>query len=200
MAKVGDVIENPLTGEQITFLQTAADTNGAVLQCKFVIQPGGFPFIAHLHPKQEERFKMLAGQLRIWLGTEERVISAGEELIVPAGTPHNWKNEGGREAQVLVEFRPALRVETLFETMFGLARDGKTDKLGKPNPMQMAVIAQAFSDEGLPVAPVDRFLFAVLLPILAPLGRLFGYKAVYARYTCLSIGRDPIGEFSMNQR
>ena len=39
------------------------------------------------------------------------------------------------------ELRPPLRFETLFETAFGLARDGKTTKQGMPkNPLQPAVL------------------------------------------------------------
>jgi hypothetical protein len=33
---------------------------------------------------------------------------------------------------VLVEFGPALNTETFFETMYGLARDGKLDEHGTP--------------------------------------------------------------------
>ncbi len=61
MAKAGDVIDNPTTGERITFLETTLETNGELL----------------------------------------RFVS---------------------------EIRPLLRFERLFETYFGLARDGKTTK------------------------------------------------------------------------
>jgi hypothetical protein len=32
MSKKGDVIENPITGEKIVFLQTSKDTNGEILE------------------------------------------------------------------------------------------------------------------------------------------------------------------------
>jgi len=184
MAKVGDMINNPVTGEHITFLKTAQDTGGSLLQVEEAAQPSGFPVggAAHIHPKQEEHFKVLSGQLRVWLDSHEHNLTTGDEFIIPLGTPHYWINTGTEEVRVIVEFRPALRWEMLFETMFGLARDGKTDKQGRPNPFQMAVIFDEFKDEAAPVATADRLLFK-LIPLLAIFGRLMGYKAHYSEYT-----------------
>jgi len=182
MAHVGDVIDNPITGERITFLQTSGDTGGKLLQIDLVVQPGGFPIGAHIHPKQEERFKVVTGRLRAWLNDREQNLVAGDKLIIPAGTPHYWKNMSNEAIHLIVEFRPALQWETLFETMFGLARDGKTDKQGRPNPLHMAVIFNEFEDEAQPVAAMDRILFK-LIPLLAQLGMSMGYKAVYPRYS-----------------
>jgi hypothetical protein len=36
MASRGDTIENPLTGERMTFLETARDTDGELLQMEYV--------------------------------------------------------------------------------------------------------------------------------------------------------------------
>lgn len=178
MARAGDIIDNPITRETITFRQTAHDTSGALLQFELVVQPGGFPIAAHLHPKQEERFSVVNGRLRTWLNGREQELATGDELVVPAGTPHHWKNIGDDACRVVVEFRPALQWEKLFETMFGLARDGKTGRQGRPNPLQMAVTFNYFKDEAQPVETRDRML-ARLVPVLAPFGRQIGYRAVY---------------------
>jgi len=37
MAKTGDVIENPMTGERITFLKTTRETNGELLRFEYVL-------------------------------------------------------------------------------------------------------------------------------------------------------------------
>ena len=108
MAKVGDVINNPVTGEHITFLKTAQDTGGSLLQVELAAQPSGFPVggAAHIHPKQEEHFKVLSGQLRVWLDSHEHNLTTGDEFIIPLGTPHYWINTGTEEVRVIVEFRP----------------------------------------------------------------------------------------------
>jgi hypothetical protein len=81
-----------------------------------------------------------------------------------------------------VEFSPALKMESGFETAWALARDGKATKAGLPkNPLQLVVFANEHKDEVLltrPPIPVQKALFAVL-GLLAPVGRLLGYSATY---------------------
>ncbi len=182
MAKPGDVIDNPVTGERITFVRTSRDTDGRLVQFDLVVQPGGSPVGAHAHPVQTERFKVLKGALCASMDGRELCLVEGDELTIPPGTPHYWRNASHETLHVIVELLPALRWEALFETMFGLARDGKTDRRGRPNPLQAAVIFHEFHDEAVPVARIDRMFFA-LIPFLAPLGRYVGYKPTYARYT-----------------
>jgi hypothetical protein len=119
---------------------------------------------------------------RCRVGGRERSVAGGEAIAVPPGTPHTLWNEGEEEAHALVEYRPALRMETLFQTLFGLGRDGKTDQEGSPTLLQGAVMLKEFEDEyrlARPPLPVQK----VVLAVLAPIGRLLGYKARYARYS-----------------
>jgi hypothetical protein len=51
--------------------------------------------------------------------------------------------------------RPALEFESLIETMFTLAAEGKTNRKGFPNPLRLAVIARShFDTVRLPFPPV----------------------------------------------
>ena len=182
MAVKGDVIDNPVTGERITFLQTSRDTGGALVEFELVVAPGGAPVAAHVHPFQSERFRVVKGTLSARVAGREQILAAGEEMTVLAGTPHSWKNATDELLQVLIEFRPALRWESLFETMFGLARDGKTDRRGRPNLLQAAVIFTEFRHEAGPASQSDRLLFK-LLPLLALLGRSLGYRPTDPDYS-----------------
>jgi hypothetical protein len=40
VAQAGDVIENPITGERITFLKTTRETNGELLRFEYVVPLG----------------------------------------------------------------------------------------------------------------------------------------------------------------
>ena len=63
----------------------------------------------------------------------ERIHGAGEVIVAAAGSAHAaWNASSDDEVHVLVDFRPALRTEIAFETLAGLARDGKTNKAGPP--------------------------------------------------------------------
>jgi hypothetical protein len=74
--------------------------------------------------------------------------------------------------------RQALQFESLLETMFTLAPDGKTNRKGMPNPLRLAVIARAhFDTVRLPQPPA--WLQKAGLAMGAPLGRLLGYRETY---------------------
>ena len=63
--------------------------------------------------------------------------------------------------------------------MFSLAADGRTNGKGMPNPLRLAVIANAHFDVvRLPLVP--QSLQKLALAFGAPLGRLAGYGPTYA--------------------
>jgi mannose-6-phosphate isomerase-like protein (cupin superfamily) len=177
--RAGDTIENPVTGERIVFHKTSRETAGEAVVIETFVQPHGFVAAAHVHPTQEERFEVLQGSVGFRVGREQRVAGPGERLTVPAGTPHKFWNAGEDVARFVCEIRPALQFESLLETMFALAVDGKTNRKGMPNPFRLAVIAQAhFDTVRLPFPPAA--LQRIGLALGAPLGRVLGYDAVYA--------------------
>ena len=186
MAHQGETIENPLSGERMTFLRTTADTNGQSLEFEFIAPPG-WSVPEHLHPHQQERTQMISGVLSGRVAGEELRLVAGEVRLVPSGVVHAWQNPSEEEeARFSVEFSPALKMESGFETTWGLARDGKATKAGVPkNPLQLVVLASEHKDEVyLPRPPitVQKVLFAIL-DVLAPVGRLLGYRASYPEYS-----------------
>ena len=50
MAYAGQTLHNPVSDEQITFLRTAADTDGAQLEFEVTLIPDGHVPGAHVHP------------------------------------------------------------------------------------------------------------------------------------------------------
>ena len=57
MAYAGQEVFNPVTGLRTVFHQTAADTNGELLQLTWAGGPGWAAGSKHAHRKQEERFE-----------------------------------------------------------------------------------------------------------------------------------------------
>ena len=92
MAPRGQVIENPLSGEQIAILRTAADTGGTALEWELVLAPGGRVPSSHAHPEQEEVFTVLAGQLRFRVGLRRIIANPGDTVRIPPGTVHHFAN------------------------------------------------------------------------------------------------------------
>jgi mannose-6-phosphate isomerase-like protein (cupin superfamily) len=178
MIRTGDTIHNPVTGESITFLATSRDTDGDAVVIETVVQPDGFVAAAHVHPSQSERFAVKHGTLGLKVGGKRLTLEAGDVAVVDPGTPHKFWNEGDEPVTFVCEVRPALQFESLLETMFDLAADGKTNRKGMPNPLRLAVIAKAhFDTVRLPFPP--DWMQAAGLALAAPLGRLLGYGATY---------------------
>ena len=101
---------------------------------------------------------------------------------MPPGVPHVIWNPSEAEAATLIQLRPALDMETVLETLFGLAADGKVNAKGLPNALQMMVLARAYRREVQLGPPLGR-LVGPLSIVLAPIGRLLGYRARYERYS-----------------
>lgn len=182
MARSGQVLEHPVTGERIVWRQVSRDTDGSLLAGDMYARPGAKPAAAHVHPHQEERFSVVRGTVSLLIDGTETLLQAGEHGVVPAGRPHTWSSVGDEEAQISVEIAPALRTEMFFETFFGLASDGKTNRRGLPNPLHLAVLMREYEAElrlARPPAAVQRALFTPL----AALGRSLGYRGWYPEYS-----------------
>lgn len=177
-----DTIVNPATGERVTFLKRARDTDGEYVRLEVIAEPGAPGPPEHVHEYQEEYFQVLGGTLTGTVDGRPIRLDAGDEFTVWPGTPHAWGNGGDGELRVRIEVRPARRFEEVLEVFYGLARDGKTDDRGVPNPLQLAVIAREYWEDNhvtSPPAVVQKLLFAVL----APIGRALGYRPHYPAYS-----------------
>jgi mannose-6-phosphate isomerase-like protein (cupin superfamily) len=168
MARAGDVIHNPVTGERIRFLETAADTGGALLRLEVTLRSGGAVPLTHRHPRQEERFGVLAGTGRFRVGRKTVRADPGEELVAAAGVPHRFWNDGCADLVVRVEFRPALRTERFFVELW----QGPLTRRGLPKPrLALRMAAQGYLDEvALPVVPLT--VQRAAQSVLANIGRL----------------------------
>jgi quercetin dioxygenase-like cupin family protein len=190
MIRAGDRLENPVTGEVLVFHRTSEQTNGESVLVETIVRPDGFVAAAHVHPYQTERFEVLEGLLGLRLDNTELLAKPGDVALVPPGTPHRFWNPGDEQARFLCEVRPALRFESLIETMFTLAAQGKTNRKGLPNPFRLAVIANAHFDTvrlPFPPAAVQR----AGLALGAPAGKLLGYPATVTRQTSPATGTRP---------
>ena len=178
MAYTGQAIENPLSGERITFRRTAADTDGELLAIDLEVSPDGHVPGMHVHPVQEERFEVTKGTMRFKMGRKKVTAKPGDVVVVPPGVRHKFANAGDEAAQARVEVRPALRMEELFETSVALAEEGHTTRKGLPKPLDLALFVHEFEQEVQgPFLPgwVQRAAFAPL----AWLARKRGHGAHY---------------------
>jgi len=176
MGERSDVIEIPRTGEKLIFVKRPRDTNGELVEIEFFVRE--FALAAarpHIHTNTEE-VEVIAGAARMRRGEEEQSLGPGDMLVIPPGMVHFLRREGEEFLHFRLRFRPPMKVETLFETLFGLHRDGKNFR----HPLQMVVMAREH-DTYLGGPPT--WLQKPLIAALASIGRLFGYRARYEKYS-----------------
>jgi mannose-6-phosphate isomerase-like protein (cupin superfamily) len=179
MIRAGDALVNPLTGERLVWERTAEETGGEYTLFETFVEPGGSVAAAHVHPYQTEIFTVVAGRLGVKRGRETLELGPGQVAMIDPGTPHRFWNAGDTTLRFRAEVRPALQFESLIETMFGLAADGKTNRKGMPGPLRLAVIANHHFD----VVRLPRIPHALQKLALVPgalLGRAVGYAPTYA--------------------
>jgi mannose-6-phosphate isomerase-like protein (cupin superfamily) len=182
VAAVGETIENPLSGERVTWIATAASSGGELLAFDLVIRRGAAVAMAHRHKRQVEQFSVRAGLIGVEMAGEERQAAPGEEVTIAAGVPHRWWNAGEAEATVRVELRPALGTEAFFETFFGLARDGRCTARGMPGLLQTALLLHELGDSAPRAPRMPLALQDLLAAGLAPVARRTGLRAIYPQY------------------
>ena len=159
---------------RLRFLRTAADTGGELLEMEAIYRPVSKAPPAHFHPAQEETFEVLSGALRFVIDGRQIDLGAGEQLVIPAGTIHRAHNAGTEEARVIWQTRPALRSQQFYETLYGLAMDGRTNADGVPGLLQVALIMTGHAGEFVLASPpriIQKALFGMLAAIARTLGK-----------------------------
>ena len=176
--RVGEVWENPVTGERATILELPHENPEGRVTAELTALVGARVMGEHRHPALVERFTVLEGELTLKLDGETGILSEGETAVVEAGVWHDWWNAGDRDARARVEITPGERFAHMIETLFGLARLGHTNAKGMPSPLQLALTGQEFSDVIVfrsPPPAAQRAIFGALSPI----ARRRGYRATY---------------------
>ena len=131
-----------------------------------------------MHPGQTESFEVLEGRLGVRHGDDVGTAAAGERIEVAPGAVHDWWPEDGRPARVLVEVRPAGRFEEAIMTSWGLAAAGRTDERGRPGLLQLALLAEEWSDT-LRFASPPAWVQKTVAAGLGPLARRRGLRGAY---------------------
>lgn len=176
MARRGQISLGSFT--QVTFLETAADTNGARLVMEHRIQGGNTSPPDHLHQHQVETFEVLAGQMWVRVRGKEKTLSVGDAVTVPKGTPHTFKNVGDEALHIRVTLEPANNAETFFETITGLEQRGLLPgtRITWGQLLQMSLLIRYYD---MPFAGVPLWVQRPVFGLLGALAQRSGYRAWY---------------------
>lgn len=133
------------------------------------LEPGG-ALPAHLHPRQEERWSVLEGQVRFQLGPTRRVVGPDDgEIVVPPRTKHALASCSDREVHLRCLAVPALGLQTFLEDSAAAAGEGLFMRGGIPRSLRGARWAASFLERhredvemAFPPAIVQSAMIALL--------------------------------------
>ncbi len=150
MAVVGATIENPRTGESITWVETAASSGGELLSLDLALRPDAALAAEHRHLEQTEHFRVLEGRVGLAIGDQERELGVGDDATVA----HRWWPVGDEGAVMGVELQPALETE-VFQIAVAYDELGPSCPrvVNPPLPIQRLILT--------PLAPSRNFWDAV---------------------------------------
>ena len=100
------------------------------------LEPGG-ELPPHLHPRQEEYWSVVEGEVEVLVGKDKRVLrpSDGEAPVRP-GTKHGLKNKSGDTVHARCRVIPALDLEEFLTDSAAAAQEGLFMRGGIPRGLR----------------------------------------------------------------
>ena len=164
----------PDVGLKFVITKPAADTAGEFIEIEGTMRAHSAGPPIHVHPQQEETYRVMSGMADVFLDGRWHQVRAGESLTVPRGAPHTIKNEHDEDVTAMNWHRPAARFEEFSRTFHRLATSGKIKSLPPKDPSSLIYAAMLFTeyeDTQVVVKPPAFFL-----RLLAFVGRRLGYR------------------------
>lgn len=150
MHDVAETIRNPLATEEVTFVQTASQTNGTrgVVDIRIGPRAKGPPL--HYHTAFTETFEVLEGELMLRVGNRTKRLTAGERHMVAVNERHTFWSESDGPTRFRGTIAPGNGdFENCFRIAFGLARDGLVSSKGVPTHLFHLAILATMSQSNL---------------------------------------------------
>jgi len=99
-------IHNPILNDTVTFLRTAAASDGAITEQDVTVMPGGGN-PPHFHRTFDEAFTMLDGAVSLELSEGVRLdLSRGDSYVVKAGQVHSFHNSTDAPVRIRTQISP----------------------------------------------------------------------------------------------
>src|SRR5437762_1358324 len=126
------MVEDPVLRQRYRF-----ERDGDVLRAEVWAEPGSAVPL-HLHPRLEERWEVVDGDVTFRIDREKRRAQPGDRLVAAPGVRHAFKNTGDRVAHLRVEVEPALDLQQFLEEAAALNRSGAFTRRGIPKSLGAA--------------------------------------------------------------
>jgi quercetin dioxygenase-like cupin family protein len=171
---------NKITGETFRCIASTDE----VYTTEWSLQPGGFVPFEHVHLNQTETFHIQEGEMRVRINGKESIGSAGQTIDIPRGVRHIAYNDKAETLRCVLEYKPGLDSQKMFQCFAGLTMDGDIDRWGIVSIPKMMYFmrkldARAVARPSFVPGPV----FSLLMSTFYLLGSLAGWARLYTKYT-----------------
>lgn len=181
-------ITNKVTGQVVKFLPSDNDAAG-ILEMETIYTPFSAEPPVHYHPRQEEYFQVLEGELTVRLNGEVKIYREGAIIHIKQQVRHSMWNSGFKVALVSWKVMPAMDTENFLRTMTWLSNNGETNAKGVPPLLAMIFLLQKYRKIfRLDMPP--QLLLSILYVLLTPVFLLLHYKRKFNNPTFLKSKKD----------
>jgi hypothetical protein len=125
----------------------------------------------HVHPNQDERYKILRGTLDLFVEDGWHKLGSGQSITIPKGTVHAFRNSTNETVRAINTHDPGLRFRESLEVMERLIQEGKVTGMNGPkNGIYLSLHTVEYEDLLVTARPHYR-----LVRLVARIGELLGY-------------------------
>jgi mannose-6-phosphate isomerase-like protein (cupin superfamily) len=172
-------LKNPLIKDEVTILESAAETGGVYGLLEVKLHAGGGNAL-HYHTTFSEHFEVISGILSVQVKDQMHQLRPGEAFTVPPRIAHRFFNETSASVIFRCTIRPARNFEKALRIGYGLAADGKTTKKGLPKNFWHAILLFHFSETYLHGIPL--WLQTSLIGLLVRVAKWIGADKAVMKY------------------
>lgn len=125
----------------------------------------------HKHPKQDEWFKIISGQLEVYHKNKWVTLKAGEEILTPKNMAHTYRSRHQEDCLFQYRVTPKGNFSNMLQTFERLTAEGKlTSTSDIKSLIYIAMTSKKF--------PNDTFVNPpqFVINIMGGVGKLLGFK------------------------
>jgi mannose-6-phosphate isomerase-like protein (cupin superfamily) len=172
MAVTGDTLTMP-DGTSFLIIESAADSGGRRIEFEITMAPGAQGPPKHFHPRQDESWKVLEGELSVFVDGEWRTLRQGESMPVSRDAVHTLRNRSPGVVRFRDVHEPALDFQDYIEALAREAAAGTmTSRMTPSTLIHGAMVLREHRTTQLSASRVQRAAETLLWLV----GRALGYR------------------------
>ena len=163
-------IELKATGESVTFVKTAEETNGEFVEIMVTLKSGGKGPGPHIHHMQAEVFEILEGNVGLMKNNQKLTLKPGQKEVVEPGTMHDFWCAGDSDIKFKATLTPALNFEWMLREIFESCNRRNS---AEPSPYDGSYVISKLKGE-YTLGDIPKFVQHYIFPVIAGFGKMLG--------------------------